>query len=223
MKSIGIVTLFIPLIVILLTNCKEEDESLKLVVVKGRVYDDNRQQPVKNLLVKVFDVECKNFMCHFNEILDSTRTDNQGYYEIKYKPKNGNSIHVACGYKNHKYAHPTSQVREQLIGRGNNTVNFILRETSVLKTRVIVTNNPYPPLRITELMNYYTIKVYGANKDTVVYLHGVPNQNNEIDLSIISPDLSYFKRRIDNIQLGAFADTVDITITADPNTFPLTK
>lgn len=205
-------------------SCEDKDDILERVIVKGRVYDDINQQPVKNLLVFIYDVECKNFACHSNKVLDSTRTNFNGYYEINYKPKNGNSLYVMCGYPSRTYAHPENQDWQKQIGRGNNYANFTLRKTSVLRTRVIVTNNPFPPLKVADNIESHWVEIYGANKDTVIYLRGVANHSNPISLFVTTPDFTtYYRQRVDYIQLGAYADTLDLLIRADPNTFPITK
>ena len=210
--------------ILLLTNCKK-DETNELVIIKGRVWDDNMQIPVKNLLVYIYDVKCENFACHSNEIVDSTRTDNNGNYEMNYKRKNSNSLYVRCTFPNRSYTPPTNQGNEhQILRPGTYTEkNFILRKTSVLKTRVLVSNNPYPPLKIFDNIEAHMEEIKGANKDTVVYLRGVANRLNQIDLVASSPDLLYYRRKTESINLGTYADTINITILANPNTFPITK
>jgi hypothetical protein len=210
--------------ILLLTNCKK-DEANELVIIKGKVWDDNMQMPIKNLLVCIYDVKCENFACHSNEIVDSTRTDNNGNYEMNYKRKNSNSLYVRCSYPNRSYTHPTNQGNNhQILSPGIYTdKNFILRKTSVLKTRVLVTNNPFPPLKIFDNINAYMVEIKGANKDTIVYLRGVANRVNLIDLVAFSPNILYYRRKTESINLGTYADTINITILADPNTFPITK
>jgi hypothetical protein len=207
----------------LLTSCTEEDESFEPVVVQGRVWDDKLQQPVKNLLIYIQDVACKNFMCHFNEIVDSTRTDSDGYYQINYKPKRLNILYVGCAYQDRSYAHAENQSQQYQLKKGYNTVNFTLRKTSVLRARVIVTKNPFPPLKVFDHIGFHMVEINGTDNDTVIYLRGVANHSNWIDLIAASPDFSYYRRRTDYIFPGTFADTIDIAIAADPNTFPITE
>ena len=100
--------------ILLLVNCKK-DKNYELVSIKGRVWDDNMHQPVKNLLVYMYDVECENFACHGNDIVDSTRTDINGKYEMNYYRRNYNSLYVRCDYPDRSYTHPTNQGNEHQI------------------------------------------------------------------------------------------------------------
>lgn len=209
--------------IFLIAGCKKDD-SAELVVVKGRVWDDKLQQPVKNVSVIIYDVKCENFICHTNEIVDSTRTDDSGNYEMIYKRKNSNTLYVVCKYPKRLYVHSSDQGNDHQIRNPGTYLdkNFILRKTSVLQTRLIIKNNPYPPLKISDYKGSY-IQIYGASKDTVIHLRGVANNTNQLSLVVNSPDMSYYKLRLDDVILGAYADTFNITIEADPNTFPITK
>ena len=216
--------LIILLVLIAQSGC-EKSESFGEVIVTGKVWDDIRQKPVANLLVYMYDVECKNFSCHQNMIVDSVRTDNNGLYEIKYVRKNQNNLYVRCGYKKDSYAYLSKNENEyQFLKDGTYSgKNFILRKTSVLRIRAIVKNNLYPPLRLHDNISSNFVKIYGTNADTLVYLHGVPNTINQLDLIVSSPDYTYYRRRTDYINLGNFADTLDITVSAVPDTFPIKK
>lgn len=222
MKKYFILTLLSS--VIFFTSCKKDKEN-ELVIIKGRVWDDNREEPVKNLLVYMYDVKCENFACHSNEIVDSTRTDNNGMYEMNHIRKSSNSLYVRCNYADRTYTPPTNQGNEhQILKPGIYTdKNFILRKTSVLKTRVVVRNNPHPPLKIFDNIEAHMVEIKGASKDTIVYLRGVANRANAIDLVAFSPDMLYYRRKTESINLGTHADTINVTILADPNTFPITK
>lgn len=209
--------------IFMIASCKKDD-SAELVVVKGKVWDDKLLQPVKNMSVIIYDVECENFMCHANDVVDSTKTDDNGNYEINYKRKNSNSLYVVCNYPRRLYVHPTDQGNEhQILNPGTYTgKDFILRKTSVLKARVVIRNNPFPPLKISDNKGSY-IQINGASKDTIIQLRAVANSTNQLSLVANSPDMSYYRLRWDDVVLGAYADTFNITIEADPNTFPITK
>lgn len=206
-------------IVLFITGCRKKDDSIELVTVKGRVWDDNRQQPVKNLVVYIYDVKCENWACHFNQVVDSTRTDNNGYYEMVYKPQNNNSLNVSCSYASRSYVHAEPQNQQQRISKGNNTANFTLRKTSVLKARLMVSNNPFPPLKVFDNIETFMVEINGTNNDTLVYLRCVPNQNNLIDLLIIEPGYQYGRRKTENISINSFPDTFNVTIVSDPSTY----
>ena len=205
--------------ILLLYGCRKKEDAFEEITVNGRVWDDNRQQSITNLLVYLYDVKCENWACGFNEIVDSTRTDNNGYYKIIYKRKNSNSLYVNCGYPNRSYVHAQPQVQDQPIYKNNNTIDFTLRKTSVLKARIIVSGNPFPPLKVADNIEAYMVEITGTNKDTLIYLRGVPNQNNVIDLVIVEPGYQYGRYKKENIFIPSFADTSDVTIMAEANTF----
>lgn len=206
-------------IILFLVGCEKKADSIGRTIVKGRAWDDNRQQPIKNLLVYIYDVKCENWACHYNQVVDSTRTDDEGYYEMDYRPKNQNSLYVTCDFLSRLYVHAQPQNQQQRISKGNNTANFTLRQTSVLKTRVTVSNNPFPPLKIFDNIEAFVVEINGENNDTIVYLRGVPNQINPIDLVIVEPGHQYGRRKTEIIFINSFDDTLNVTITADVNTF----
>lgn len=205
-------------------NCKKEDNS-KTVFVQGKAWDQILNQPVQNLLIYVYDTKCENFACHDNKTIDSTRTDANGNYKLKFKHENLNSLHLICSFPKYKYIYDISQnsSSEYQISDGDNIgKDFILLKTSVLKTKVSVVNNLFPPLKISDYVGS-RVNIYGTKKDTTVYLYGVSNSGNTIDLIVSTPDLSYYRRRIDIVYPGSYADTINISIQADPDTFPIKK
>lgn len=216
--------LIVLIILIAQLSC-EKTESFGEFEVSGKVWDDILQKPVSNLLVYMYDLECKDFACHRNKIVDSVRTDNYGSYKLKYNRKNKNVLYVTCGYENDMYASPSKHdVEFQFINEGiYPDKNFILRKTSVLRLKVLVKDNLYPPLRIHDNVNSHEVKVYGTTADTIVYLRGVANTINQIDLVVSSPDSKYFRSRTDYINLIGSTDTLNITINAEPDTFPIKK
>lgn len=219
------ISFLLSIVVLLLINCKKDD-SAERVIVSGKAFDEILQKPVKNLSVYVYDNVCENFACHFNQIVDSTRTDDNGYYHLNFKPKNLNSLHLVCNFPKGMYGRSRNQNTdfEYQLTKGNYTgKDFILDKTSVLKTRVILTNNPFPPLKIFDNIDGHIEQVYGMNKDTTVLLRTVCNVYHQIDFIAFSPDMSYYRRRTDNIPPSNYADTIYITIQADPNNFPIKK
>lgn len=214
--------LFIGFLAVL--SCNKKDASLKYVLIQGRAWDDNKQVPIADLLVYLFNVKCENWACHFDKILDSTRTDNNGYYQIRYKPKESYEFHVSCGFAKNEYIVAPPAEQERIVDLGNNVVNFILRKTSVLKARVLVKDNAFLPLTVADHIQWFPPEIGGANNDTTVYLYGIPNQSNMIDLITFEPPTQeYFRKRSDTITLNGFADTFNITIVAEPKTFPRFK
>ena len=207
---------------VLLSGC-EKDESSELVVVQGSVYDDIMQQPVENLLVYIHDVECRDFMCGNGKIVDSTRTDSNGLFKMNYKAKNLNSLYLTLRYLDRSYVPAGSQESSYQLVRGNNVTHFILKKTSVLKARVIVINNPHPPLKVFDGIEAHMVEIPGIQKDTVIYLRTVATKKNEIALVVHSPDMLYYRARKDCFYPGSYADTFNITIEANPETFPITN
>jgi hypothetical protein len=205
-----------------LASCEKEDDG-EHVVVQGSVYDDVLQEPVENMLVYVYDVACKNFMCARNQIVDSTRTDSNGMFKMNYKTNNLNSLYVELGYPSRSYVPAGNQQSSYQLVRGNNAAHFTVRKTSVLKARVLVANNPQPTLKVFDGIEAHMVEIPGMNKDTVIYLRAVANQTNTIDLLAHSPDMQYYRRRTDYFHPLGYADTLNITIEAEPNSFPITS
>ena len=206
--------------IIIQYSCKKERSSGEedLVIVSGKVWDNTLNEPVSNLLVFISKNSCVNFSCNNSKRVDSTRTDKNGFYKIthEYDP----FLSISCDYGK-TYANAGSF---QLSKSGTYLdKNFTLRKTSILRARVIVKNNLYPPLIINNNIDIIPSQIYGSDKDTVVYFRGFANFVNVIDLLVRSPNLSYYRRKIDYINLGNYADTLDITINADPDNFPIKK
>ncbi|MET4084173.1 hypothetical protein ABIB40_004147 [Pedobacter sp. UYP30] len=215
--------MFFPLIFCLIfihLSCKKESDIIDIVSVSGKVWDSTLQKPVSNFLVYIYDVKCENFHCGYNKIVDSTRTDVNGFYKIDYPRKNYNDLYLTCGDKNKSYTYGGQfQISK---GGTYSDKNFLLKKTSVVRARVIVKNNKYPPLYLIDDSDVNSIQIYGLNKDTVVYFRGVANSINGIMLYVNSDYYSYYRRRIDEITLGPYADTLNVTINADdPDNFPV--
>ncbi|KAA3438765.1 hypothetical protein [Rufibacter hautae] len=213
----------------LLTGCMEEEEDYGHVTVKGRVYDSNRQQPVANQLVYVFDHGGVSMPWMYQNILDSTRTDASGHYELGFERKNLNQTYVTCGWLSFSdkptYAYAKDHPGETEVKGSNGTYDFDLHKISVLRVRLKVINNPYPPLKVWATANVGfspspVVWVHGNHNDTVFYLRGVANEMNAFGLEAKSPDGSYNRSKWDYHQLGAYADTLEVTMVADPSTFP---
>jgi hypothetical protein len=208
------------LLLIFFIGCKKDEHP---VIVKGQAFDDIRKQPVKNLLVYIYDVQCENFGCHFNKVLDSTRTDANGRYEMMYYPKNSNTLHVACSFSPDTFVFADIQNAQPRISIGDNTVDFIIRKTTVLKARIVVTNNTFLPLRIFDNISKIPIEINGVNKDTVVYLRAVANKANLINLIAFEPGQIYYRKKTESIVFNSLADTFTVTIPADLSNYPQFK
>jgi hypothetical protein len=201
-------------------SCKKESDIIDIVSVSGKVWDNTLQKSVSNLLVYIYDVKCENFHCGYNKVVDSTRTDSNGFYKIEYPRRNYNTLYLKCSNQDYSYTNSG----EFQIEKGGKPIikNFSVNKTSVLKTRLIFKNNIYPPFRLSNYTDGKFIQIYGLNKDTIIYLKGIANSANFIVLSSISDFYSYYRRRDEIITLGTFADTLNVTIDADDvDKFPI--
>ena len=214
---------FVICTVLILLACNKKDDTLKFVSVSGRVWDDNKQAPVPDFWVYLYDIKCENWACHYNKVLDSAQTDADGYYAIRYKPQNSNSLRLSREWFDNRYVVIQPHDEIYIVEKGENTADFTVRRTSVMRTRVLIKNNPFLPLKTHDNIQLFPPEIPGTDNDTIVYLYGLPNRTNLIDLSVFEPGGAFYRKRTDSIALNGFADTFNITITAEPITFPRFK
>jgi hypothetical protein len=84
-------------------SCKKESDIIDIVSVSGKVWDNTLQKSVSNLLVYIYDVKCENFHCGYNKVVDSTRTDSNGFYKIEYPRRNYNTLYLKCSNQDYSY------------------------------------------------------------------------------------------------------------------------
>jgi hypothetical protein len=118
-------------IVSFLLSCKKAE----LNYVKGTVYDNATGEPVKNIMVYLYEDHYKKSGHYF----DSTLTDEKGEYHIDFSKKAGKRYYVSYKCDN-KYFDSVTPFDKEL-EHGRNAVNFSIQPSSYILFRFIKTSN----------------------------------------------------------------------------------
>lgn len=173
----------------LLTSCKFEpvEPNIK-TTVSGRVYDEWNKLPYTNFKLRMAEYMMQRAgvatTFTFIQFLDSTTTDANGNYAITFRTSGkGNHYRLEYDLKGN-YAHAYENHTEIKIGEAiQQDLDF--QRTVTLKARILVHDNPAPPLRArTAGHKWYNHEIHGQNNDTLTHLQVSRNTTNEIVFSI---------------------------------------
>lgn len=209
-----------------LISCTPDKEQTQATVVEGSVYDTNKQQPVVNATVylQAYTIQATPTNSNhtvYENIIDSVKTDVAGNYAISLP---GTALkqtpNLLARLNNARFKMPDTQ--RQMVNKGQkNTLNFATIELHPVKLRVIVKDNPRPPLTVQiPLAHEKQAIIYGLNADTTITLAVIPNKVNSIDFSIVHPIRNNnVKSHFDTINARGFKPVYQSTQTVYPATF----
>jgi hypothetical protein len=235
MKKYTLITLCLG---ILFSSCKKDYHANISTVVKGRFYDSTNKVPFPNITVKVgeYQSETTNFIRYYtlNSYVGFATTDASGNYEINFKTSghgnyyflvwpnvpSGVNIVINSGSNNYFSQHslPVNNIG------GSNTCNVYGFKQYYMQVRMIVSNNPLPPLNINVLDALEEAgggEIYGKNRDTILNIPIKKNENFSLILNIYDPTINkgYFGTPIPFSPITAAGDTVQ---GGSYNIFPAT-
>ncbi|KAA5549604.1 hypothetical protein [Adhaeribacter rhizoryzae] len=209
-------------LVLQLTGCEDYLQESRETVVRGNVYDTNKQQAAANATVFIQLYEIGNSGWIYKNILDSVKTDANGNYAITLKgEKYKRPLKLLARLNNAKFKNDALGQRVQIYNGEENKIDFKAIELHPLRLRVIVEDNPRPPLMI-YLPQAHEKKatIYGVNADTSVSLSIIPNGVNEIDCYIVHPVRNdKIMSRHDTINAKGFNPVYQRTLTLYPKKF----
>jgi len=236
MKKCILVTLCLGL---LFTACKKDYPSNISSVVKGRFYDSTNKVPIPNVTVQVGEYQSKtnNFERDylFNSFVGSATTDVNGNYTINFKTS-GDGNYYFLTYTNvpkgvtmapnpgsnnyfNQHSFPIGNIG------GSSTCNVYGFKQYYLQVRMIVSNNPLPPLNVSvrdALEEAGGGEIYAKNTDTVLNIPIKKNENFSLILNIYNytTQIAYFDTPIVFSPITAAGDTVQGgTYNISPATF----
>ena len=185
--------LWLLLPVLMLFSCTKKDVYPNIVgTVSGTAYDPVNKEPYSNLHVTVS--EYKNSQSFFTQrsefigIIGSGVTDANGKYSFKYTTTgNGNTYYLSLGKvaanvftigpTNSVYPFNLDQYRkiQQITNVGGSlTYDFNVTKQYFMKSRIVISNDSYPPLiavfQSTRNKIGGGIQISGVTNDTTVYL-----------------------------------------------------
>jgi len=182
-------------LVLHLTGCEDYLQESRETVVRGKVYDTNKQQPLANttVYIQAYETVDNSVTTHpdfliYKNILDSVKTDAAGNYAITLKGEKYNLPRKwLVRLDNSKFKYAFGQ-RMQILKGQENIIDFETIELHPLRLRIIVKDNPRPPL-IVQLPEAHKkeVIIYGENADSTVSLAVIPNQVNEIKFQVVHP------------------------------------
>ncbi|GEO05267.1 hypothetical protein AAE02nite_29310 [Adhaeribacter aerolatus] len=172
-----------------LSACEDYLQETQETVVRGNVYDTNKQQAAANATVYIQRYEIGNSGWIYKNILDSVKTDANGNYAITLKgEKYKRPLKLLARLNNAKFKNDALGQRVQIYNGEENKIDFKVIELHPLRLRAIVKDNPRPPLTV-QLPQAHEKKaiIYGVNADSTILLMVIPNQVNEVAFHVVHP------------------------------------
>lgn len=202
----------------MLYSCKKTLDAGISTNATGVVFDYNKQQPISNIPIYIYEYERDFLRLRYNGTIDSTKSDLDGKYSIKfYTTGKGNEYRIGFRLSDNFYTIQNASVLN--VGM-ENTIDFWAVQLNILKARIQMIDNPNPPMRVSTIAGLQA-RVWGTNNDTVVFMKIVPNNINQIQFTITNVDTpSIYNYQIDTINFSGFQDTFNITIPVVPKIFP---
>ena len=209
------------LLIVFLTlqlGCKKNLDAGIKTNVSGMVLDYNTQQPIANIPIYIYEFVTGFYGGQSISAIDSTKSGVDGSYDISFATT-GKGIQYTIAFS----------PGEEFFSRQNNVVlhvgkdtmvNFYATQFHVLKARLQMTENPNPPMRVSNIAGLQA-NVWGTNNDTIIFMKIIPNQIDEIQFTITNVDTpSIYNYQIDTINFSGFQDTFNMTIPVVPKNFP---
>ena len=218
--------IFVCVALLNLSACQDYMQDSRVTVVQGNVYDTNKQQPLVNTTVYIQSYETivtptNAYQPVYKDILDSVKTDASGNYAITLTGEKYNlPLNWMVRLNNARFKYSYGQPSPILKGQ-ENKIDFKVIELHPLKLRVIVKDNPRPPLTV-QLPQAHEKKaiIYGVNADSTISLMVIPNQVNEVAFHVVHPDRNNnVKSRFDTIDAKGFKPIYQSTHTVYPDKF----
>ncbi|WP_025609558.1 hypothetical protein [Pontibacter actiniarum] len=220
MKNIFLIILALSL----LTGCKLEPVEPNIeTTVSGKVYDSWNKLPITDFKLRVAEYmkvrAGEGFTYNFIQFLDSTYTDADGNYAMAFRTS-GKGNHYRVEYdRQRNFAYPYEGYTEIKAGE-DNQLDYDFQRAVTLRARVIVHDNPAPPLAVgTARQKWYNEKIYGVNNDTVTYMQVIRNSTNEIVFSIHEQPSYRFHSEYIEVGDVALSDTVEHVFEIYPAEF----
>ena len=225
MKKYILITLCFSL---LFSSCKKKDYQPNInTVVTGRFYDSTNKVQIPNITVQVGEYQSKdnNFERDYtlNSYVGSATTDANGNYLINFKTS-GHGNYYFLRYSNvpagvtiapnpgsnnyfNQHSFPIGNIG------GSSTCNVYGFKQYYLQVRMIVSNNPLPPLNVSvrdALEEAGGGEIYAKNTDTVLNIPIKKNENFSLILNTYDPTINkgYFGTPIPFSPITAAGDTV---------------
>jgi hypothetical protein len=204
--------------IISFTSCKKNIKADIKTNLTGLVNDPIANLPISNSTIYVEEYKSGFYGPVFNRVIDSTKSGSDGRYTLAFVTTGkGVEYRLACSTGFNYY----SQQGAQDISIGtDNSINFWAYKLHVLKARILVSNNPNPPLRVYGTISLAVGNISSTSNDTTIFLPVIPNFENYIYFTIRNIDTpAIYNARIDTLRLQGLTDTFTHTFQVDPTLF----
>jgi hypothetical protein len=196
-------------------SCKKAIPENVVTTVKGFVIDTVKNKRLSNAKVSIYGCRQTTFSISCATLITSTRTNSNGDFSINFN-SDGKSISFQAEVDYDENFDYSSTVK--LLEGNTNDIKLTAREFNYLKTRLIITNNPFDTL--VNLSRNTRHIFYGQTLDTTIMNRVLPNGINFIIYSAWDRNVGKYRRLIDTLTVG-MQDTINYTRTLpNVNTFP---
>ena len=200
------------------TNCKKNIKADIKTNLTGLVNDPITNLPISNSTIYVNEYKSGLYGPVFNSVIDSTKSGSDGRYSLGFTTTGkGVEYRLACSPGFNYY---TQQGAQDIKIGTDNSIDFWAYKLHVLKARILVSNNPNPPLRVYGTISLAVGNISSTTNDTTIFLPVIPNFSNCIYFTIANIDTpAIYNARIDTLLLQGFTDTFTHTFQVDPTLF----
>ncbi|MFD2564498.1 hypothetical protein [Aquimarina rubra] len=215
------------LIIQFLTSCdSDDDQTLVLTTVKGRVYDVERNINIEGLEVSVLKTDC--FIGCDSEFIDSAITDENGNYSITYHHIPGERYVLLKPYFESEYYTEFIDVEKEIEEGVENIKDIDAWLPVIIKLNARITNNENGPLRIfnkiighrdLSFISFPSHVIDEQEKDTIVYMEGRPNSQVELDFVYSTGYSNEDYHHYREIVQTSLADTLSVSYIVDCSSF----
>jgi len=208
--------------IISFTSCRKNIKAGIKTNLTGLVNDPITNLPISNSTIYVQEYKTGLYGGLYgtvpNRVIDSTKSGSDGRYALAFVTTGkGVEYRLACSVGFNYY---TQQGAQDINIGTDNSINFWAYKLHVLKARILVSNNPNPPLRVYGTISLAVGNISSTSNDTTIFLPVIPNFENYIYFTIANIDTpAIYNARIDTLRLQGLTDTFTHTFQVDPTLF----
>jgi hypothetical protein len=191
--------------------------------VTGKVYEFVLKTPEVSCIVYAVESLLDSEIGY--RYVDSTLTDSLGNYALEFTTSGegyGYGAEIKLPGEKHFFLNGYGY-KAQVYAGSENTVDFNIARTNILRVAITVNDNPYRQLRCKGEYDTNFLEIFGEDADTTLFIEVVPNIKNALYFYIISNDSvpRYIIEQNDTVNLtGNTEDTVSLNLELSPSTFP---
>ena len=215
------------------TGCSKDYTSVDSVIT-GTFYDSRNLEAIEGVILRVAEYypipkknEFETQQYNLVQVLGTSTTNQDGYYNIPFSAVNNGDIYLIEYEIDGRYSSAPSvpvgiaeilsrNIEIEKLG-GTITKDFDFNRYYYLKFRVVVHDNPFPPININGYWYHQngmrivaTNPIYNTNNDTTKYIQVANNHTNYLQFMVTNDNNDILKNNPDiPVEINSDIDTID--------------